>query len=239
MADGSDQAGSTIGNRHRPRRRQPMAIDSVRAHGDSSAVSSAGTGLVDLRGDPAPRMFRVRRDGSEWSACINTGTTSSLCTRLFWDARAISCSPSGRGAMPNGLDYTGDSRDLCVQRMAHRERTRRERSVLCDTNHPDRGIFLIDVATGLSGMSACRTRPIADRSGENHGMRSLKISPAHASAAKASDTLSWMEASTDTVYGPQWTHPHPSFSHDEKRIAFASDRTGTTQVYVAEIESLS
>ena len=44
-----------------------------------------------------------------------------------------------------------------------------------------------------------------------------------------------MEASTDTVYGPQWTHPHPSWSSDESKAAFASDRTGTTQVYVVEL----
>jgi Tol biopolymer transport system component len=46
-----------------------------------------------------------------------------------------------------------------------------------------------------------------------------------------------METATDTVYGPQWTHPHPSFAADEKRIAFASDRTGKTQVYVCDLES--
>jgi Tol biopolymer transport system component len=44
-----------------------------------------------------------------------------------------------------------------------------------------------------------------------------------------------MEVATDTVYGPQWTHPHPSFSPDERRVTFASDKTGHTQVYVAEI----
>ena len=91
----------------------------------------------------------------------------------------------------------------------------------------------------LSGASAWPTRRTEDRSGANPGMRSRKISRARAPAAKSEGTLSWMEASTDTVYGPQWTHPHPSFSNDEKRIAFASDRTGTTQVYVAEIESVS
>ncbi len=45
-----------------------------------------------------------------------------------------------------------------------------------------------------------------------------------------------MEMPTDTVYGPQWTHPHPSFSSDERRVTFASDRTRLPQVYVAELE---
>jgi Tol biopolymer transport system component len=44
-----------------------------------------------------------------------------------------------------------------------------------------------------------------------------------------------MENAADTVYGPQWTHPHPSWSNGETLVTFASDRTGVTQVYVAEI----
>ena len=47
--------------------------------------------------------------------------------------------------------------------------------------------------------------------------------------------LSWMEVATDTVYGPQWTHPHPSFSPDETKVVFASDKSGNPQVYVAEL----
>ena len=39
-----------------------------------------------------------------------------------------------------------------------------------------------------------------------------------------------MEADNDTVYGPQWSHPHPSWSNNEKMVAFASDRTGFAQV---------
>ena len=41
----------------------------------------------------------------------------------------------------------------------------------------------------------------------------------------------------DTVYGLQWTHPHPSFSPDEELAAFASDRSGHTQVYVVELRA--
>ncbi|MCC6391108.1 MAG: PD40 domain-containing protein, partial [Bryobacterales bacterium] len=50
-----------------------------------------------------------------------------------------------------------------------------------------------------------------------------------------SGALSWMEVATDTVYGPQWTHPHPSFSPDERLVVYASDRTGHPQVYVVEL----
>jgi Tol biopolymer transport system component len=44
-----------------------------------------------------------------------------------------------------------------------------------------------------------------------------------------------MENAGDTVYGPQWTHPHPSWSHEETQVSFASDRTGVTQVYVVDV----
>ena len=47
--------------------------------------------------------------------------------------------------------------------------------------------------------------------------------------------LSWMEMKVDTIYGPQWTHPHPSFSPDERRVIYASDVSGHPQVYVSEI----
>ena len=48
-----------------------------------------------------------------------------------------------------------------------------------------------------------------------------------------------MEADSDTVYGPQCTHPHPSWSRSEKQIVFTSDRTGVPRVYVAEIPNES
>ena len=56
-----------------------------------------------------------------------------------------------------------------------------------------------------------------------------------ARTAADSKALSWMEVSTDSVYGPQWTHPHPAFSADERFATFASDRGGVTQVYVVEL----
>jgi len=62
---------------------------------------------------------------------------------------------------------------------------------------------------------------------------------AAAQSAARSGQLSWMEASSDSVYGPQWTHPHPSFSPDERYVTFCSDRTGHAQVYVVELNGMS
>jgi hypothetical protein len=103
---------------------------------------------------------------------------------------------------------------------------------LCDTNHPDEGIFLIDAAVGTR-------RRVCLSESSNQGTQwktsryALAADFAAAQSAATTAALSWMEVATDSVYGPQWTHPHPSFAADERKITFASDHTGHTQVYVA------
>ena len=37
-----------------------------------------------------------------------------------------------------------------------------------------------------------------------------------------------------TAYGPQWTHPHPSWSPDGEYVLYTSDRTGCPQIYLIE-----
>ena len=108
--------------------------------------------------------------------------------------------------------------------------------MLCDTNHPDEGIFLVDVATGDRRL-VC----LSESSNQGSQWRTSRYAVAAdfaAARSTAKENLSWMESPVDSVYGPQWTHPHPSFSPDESLIAFASDRTGVTQVYVAELDGI-
>ena len=190
---------------------------------------------IEFAGDPAPRMHRIRRDGTGLECLYehandefvvhetflgNTGDLvftvwpNKLC-RMDWTTREITtiCDFNAWHIAPN---ISGTQ-------------------VLCDTNHPDLGIHIIDVATGQ--------REFVCESGATNQGSQWKTSryalaedfAAARSAAKSGGTLSWMEASTDTVYGPQWTHPHPSWSPAEDRIAFGSDRTGVTQVYVCEL----
>jgi len=95
------------------------------------------------------------------------------------------------------------------------------------------GLFLVDVAGG-------QRRRICLSESSNQGSQWTKSRYALAEDFEAARSnrrgaLSWMETTTDTVYGPQWTHPHPSFSADERYAAFASDRDGHTQVYVADL----
>jgi len=110
--------------------------------------------------------------------------------------------------------------------------------ILCDTNHPDLGIQIIDVATGAR-RTVCH--PQSSNGGSQWKTSRYAVAADWARAAEQqferNQSLSWMEMKTDTVYGPQWTHPHPSWSPDEKQVVYTSDVSGTAQVYVAEILS--
>jgi hypothetical protein len=106
--------------------------------------------------------------------------------------------------------------------------------VLCDTNHPDEGIQIISVRDG-SRKLVCRSES-SNRGSQWRTSRYALKEDFEAARAGQGSALSWMEADKDTVYGPQCTHPHPSWSRDEGKIVFTSDRTGTPQVYVAAVD---
>lgn len=189
---------------------------------------------IEFAGDPAPRMHRVRRDGTGLECLYKHGNDEFVVHETFL-------------GNTGDLVYTVWPHALWRMDWATRERTRiaecnawhitpnRDGSlVLCDTNHPDLGLFLIETATG-------ERRRICLAEASNGGSQwktsryALAEDFARARSEAKSGALSWMEVSTDTVYGPQWTHPHPSFSSGEEMVVFASDRSGHPQVYVAEI----
>ncbi len=190
---------------------------------------------IEFAGDPAPRMHRVRRDG-EGLECLYEhsneefvvhetflGSTGDLVfvvwpfalKRMDWRTRRITAI-----AHFNGW---------------HIAPNRHGSAVLCDTAHPDIGIQIVEVATG-DRRAVCH--PHSSNAGSQWKKSRYALVEDWAAAAQAQEkaaALSWMEMAADTVYGPQWTHPHPSFSPDEKMVIYASDVSGCTQVYVAEI----
>ena len=193
---------------------------------------------IEFSGDPAPRMHRVRRDGTGLECLYQHDNDEFVVHETFL----------GR---TGDLVYTVWPRALCRMDWTTRERSviaefntwhitpnRAGTKVLCDTNHPDEGLFLVDVATGQR-QRVC----LSEATNQGTQWRTSRYALAEDFAAARSQaaggaTLSWMEAPTDSVYGPQWTHPHPSFSADEKHVAFASDRTGYTQVYVVDLDGV-
>ena len=118
---------------------------------------------------------------------------------------------------------------IAVYNAWHIAPDRAGRRVLCDTNHPDAGLQIIDALTGAR-------HQLCLSESSNQGTQWRKSCYALAEDfVHARNTLSWMENAGDTVYGPQHTHPHPSWSNDETMVAFASDKTGVTQVYVVDV----
>lgn len=185
---------------------------------------------IEFSGDPAPRMHRVKRDGTGLECLFDHSNDYFVVHETFL----------GR---TGSLVFTVWPRELCemdwttrvVRRIAphncwHIAPNRAGTKVLCDTNHPDRGIQIVDVATGAVE-TVCRS----DSSNQGSQWKTSRYALAEDFAAARKDNLSWMEMPVDTVYGPQWTHPHPSWSSDESKVAFSSDRTGVAQVYVCEL----
>lgn len=190
---------------------------------------------IEFAADPAPRMHRVRVDGSDLECLYEHGNDEFVVHETFLGAT----SDLVFTVWPYALKKMGwQSRGIStITRINawHITPNRTGTKILCDTVHPDRGLLLIDVASG-DHRTICH--PDASSKGTQWKKSRYALAEdweAARAGAEKGKSLSWMEMATDSVYGPQWTHPHPSFSPDEKMVAFASDRTGHTQVYVAEI----
>lgn len=199
---------------------------------------------LEFAADPAPRMFRVRRDGTGMECLLEHDNECFVVHETFLGDRGDVVFTIWPGQLCRmRWDDPGRYETIARFNAWHITPNRAGTQILCDTNHPDEGIHLVDAETGERVF-------LCDSLASNQGSQWRKSRYALAedfaeaqreAAAKegrpGKEALSWMEVSTDTVYGPQWTHPHPSFSPDERRIAFASDRDGITQVYVAELET--
>lgn len=188
---------------------------------------------IEFAADPAPRMFRVRRDGSAMECLYHHGNDEFVVHETFLGATGDIVFTVWPFALRR-LDWnTRNISEITAFNCWHIAPNRAGTAVLCDTNHPDNGLFLIDVVTG--GRTAVCASGSSNRGSQWKKSRYALAADFEAARSATGQNLSWMETATDTVYGPQWTHPHPSFSPDETLAAFASDRTGTTQVYVVEL----
>lgn len=184
-------------------------------------------------GDPAPRMFRMRRDGSDMECLYEHGNDEFVVHETFFgfsDDIIFTVWPHSLKLLEWDTRQIHTIADFNAWHIAP---DRKGGRILCDTNHPDLGIHIIDFFTGERKL-ICLSE--ASNGGSQWKTSRYALAEDFAAArSNAKQNLSWMEASTDTVYGPQWTHPHPSFSPDERWITFASDRSGVTQVYAVEI----
>ena len=184
---------------------------------------------IEFAGDPAPRMHRVRLDGSGLECLYQHGNDEFIVHETFLGRTGDLVFTVWPRALCRMDWTTREQRTIVAYNAWHIAPDRAGARVLCDTNHPDEGLQIIDVAGGAH-------RQLCASESSNQGTQWRKSCYALAADfADARRNLSWMENAGDTVYGPQWTHPHPSWSIEENQVAFASDRTGVTQVYVVEV----
>lgn len=200
---------------------------------------------LEFAADPAPRMFRVRRDRAGLECLLEHGNDTFVVHETFLGTSGDLLFTIWPGLLCR-MPWDGDRTYSEIARFNawHIAPDRGGQRILCDTNHPDEGIFLVNASTGerelvcLSLASNQGSQWRQSRYALAEDFERARIAQASAAGAlPGKQALSWMEVATDTVYGPQWTHPHPSFSADERAIAFASDRDGVTQVYVADLTS--
>ena len=181
---------------------------------------------LEFAADPAPRMYRVRRDGTGFECLYEHDGSRWITHETFLGSTGELVFVHWPKALYR-MDWTSRSisavTDYKVWHISpHRDGTR----LLCDTNHPDEGIFEIDAASGAR-------RPICLSESSNGGSQWAHGAPADWRGDSKS-ALSWLEVPADSIYGPQWTHPHPCYSPDGRYVTFTSDRSGNAQVYVAE-----
>jgi hypothetical protein len=184
---------------------------------------------IEFAGDPAPRMYRVRRDGTGMECLYEHGNDEFLVHETFLGRTGDLVFTIWPRAVCRMDWTTRQIRTITEYNAWHISPDRAGSRILCDTNHPDEGLQIIDAATGVR-TALCATRSSNQGSQWKTSRYALAEDFAH-----ARNTLSWMENAVDTVYGPQHTHPHPSWSNSERMVAFASDQTGVTQVYVADV----
>jgi hypothetical protein len=193
--------------------------------------------VIEYAADPAPRMFVINRDGTG-NRCLYENTNDEFVVHETWlgDTGDIVFTVWPR-ALKRLHTHSGEITTIAEFNAWHICPSADGRRILCDTNCPDEGIQIVNVDTG-------RRRTVCYPQSSNRGSQwprgRYALKPDFDAAAAQAGTsvgseLSWMEMKADTVYGPQWTHPHPAFSDSERYAAFTSDRTGCPQVYVVAL----
>ena len=191
--------------------------------------------LIAYSGDPAPRMWTIKRDGTENRSLYQHDNNEFLVHETFLGAQDELIVTHWPYSLRRMSLETLQMQTIADFNAWHIASNRDGTKVLCDTVHPDIGLRLVDVE---SGEHAPICYPKSSSSGSQWETDRYALAEDWEAAQQSGDrekALSWMEMKVDTVYGPQWTHPHPSFSPDETAVVYTSDVSGHSQVYVAVI----
>lgn len=178
---------------------------------------------------PDPRIWTVRRDGTA-DRCVYRNTPDE------WFVHETFLGKSDRLIVVHwrhGINTIGLA-DGARQRLTdlsawHITANVDGSRIVCDTYLPDVGICLVDPHTG-------RHRVLCQSRASSKGWQWHESRPLAATTGTAPGWMTMVEgASGETAYGPQHTHPHPSFSPDGRWVTFTSDVSRYSQVYLVEV----
>lgn len=166
------------------------------------------------------RIRVVRRDGTgDRLAYRRDAARRQWIVHETWlpGTREIAAVDWPHGMIAVDVD-SGAVREVCRFNAWHPAPDRTGTRMVADTTCPDRGLMLFDPRDGRG-----EPRPLCASGASNRGDH------------WDTDHCPYDDGPV-TVYAPQHTHPHPSFSPDGRHVTFTSDRGGHAQVYVVEAE---
>ena len=170
--------------------------------------------LILYAGPLTDRVWTVNRDGSANRRAYEREDRMQWVTHEVWlpDRRAIAFVDWPRGMRLIDL-ATGEAEWLHRFPAWHAAPDASGTRFVCDTNFPDRGLYVIPLGGEPQFLSASEA---TSEGGHWAGPFPYNDGPV-------------------AVEARQHTHPHPRFSPDGTRVVFTSDRTGHAQLYEVEL----
>lgn len=181
--------------------------------------------------DPLPRLWRVNVDGSEDTCLYHNKPREFFVHETFLGQTDQVIFAHWPYALKKIDPYNCKIETIAAINAWHIASSPDGRWIVCDTVHPDIGLRLINASTGHH-VPLCYPQSSSQGTQWEKDYAAGALPEESAAGAPGWET---MKITGDTLYGPQWTHPHPSFSPDGKRIVFCSDHPGYPQVHVATI----
>lgn len=205
-----------------------VVLDGVRALYHPQFHPSDPGLLIYSADPPDPRLWTVRVDGSEDRCFYANRRDEWFVHETFLgvsDRVIVVCWHRGLHEVDLRSGAIRTIREFSAWHIASNADGSR---IVCDTHLPDVGLCLIDPASG-------DIRPLCQSKATSQGKQWPQPLPLVADGEAPGWATMTEQVSAESAYGPQWSHPHPSFSPDGRWVSFTSDRDGHPQVYVAEV----